>query len=421
MGAKQEDLAGDKITRNLISYIENGKTRLTRSTAEVIAENMIRLSEAQKNPIHISVDYLMETEMEQANRILEKLRNELEKYSETNEKRFIEVFQRAEEILAEWNLPERRAAIYEVVGDFYYQKQKYHESYIHYIKALEDYIRINHHRKTAWIYSLLGRVSIKLKNYQETINFNNYSMLILESHHMEAPEIMKRILFNNALAYWYLQLHDHCLEFLDKLTKTYDDFSREQYMDILLIKGNYFLDRNELNQAEKIYSDILKIAQENNYLEMMAITYYNFCEIYKKRGQEPKAIEYGLKALEIREKIDSKLLGDTLLVLGESYQFIGNYSQAEEYLLKALAAVRRRFDRRIQAEAYKLLFKNYIYTQNYKAIDNLINELYENVEIGVSAEVLGIYMEASRYYLSHDVEKAAKFLERGLEKLNTSC
>ncbi|KXG74435.1 helix-turn-helix domain-containing protein [Thermotalea metallivorans] len=67
LGAKQEDIAGDKITRNLISYIENGKTRLMRSTAEIIAENLIRLSEAQKNPIHISVDYLMETEMEQAN------------------------------------------------------------------------------------------------------------------------------------------------------------------------------------------------------------------------------------------------------------------------------------------------------------------------------------------------------------------
>lgn len=92
LGAKQEDLVGNKITRNLISYIENGKIRLTRNTAEIIAENIIRLSEKQKNPIHISVDYLMETEMEQANRILGKLRDELEKYSQSNENRFMEAF-----------------------------------------------------------------------------------------------------------------------------------------------------------------------------------------------------------------------------------------------------------------------------------------------------------------------------------------
>ncbi|KXG78935.1 helix-turn-helix domain-containing protein [Thermotalea metallivorans] len=371
LGAKQEDLAGDKITRNMISYIENGKTRLTKSTAEVIAENMIRLSEAQKNPIHISVDYLMETEMEQANRILEKLRNELEKYSETNEKRFIEGFQRAQEILAEWNLPERRAAIYEVAGDFYYQKQKYHESYIHYIKALEDYIRINHHRKTAWIYSLLGRVSIELKNYQETINFNNYSMLILESHHMEEPEIMKRILFNNALAYWYLQLHDHCLELLDKLTKTYDDFSTEQHLDILNMKANCYLDRNELRQAEKIYINILEVAQEDNNLEMIAIAYKNLCEIYEKKGEETKAIEYGYKALEIREKIDSEYLPGTLLILGRLHQSIQNHEKAQEYLSKTLKTAQKRFDANIQAEAYKLLLETYIHMKDYKEIESV--------------------------------------------------
>ncbi|KXG74434.1 tetratricopeptide repeat protein [Thermotalea metallivorans] len=200
----------------------------------------------------------------------------------------MEVFQRAEEILAEWNLPERRVAIYEVVGDFYYNKEKYHESYIHYIKALEDYIRINHHRKTAKIYSLLGKVSIKLKNYQETVNFNNYSMLILENNHMEEPKIMKKVLFNNALVHWYLGLYDASLEHLHKLTKAYDDFSTQQHLEILTMKENCYLDSNELNQAEKIYIDILKIAQENNYLEMMAIAYYSFCKIYKKKESRDK-------------------------------------------------------------------------------------------------------------------------------------
>ncbi|KXG74433.1 hypothetical protein [Thermotalea metallivorans] len=140
----------------------------------------------------------------------------------------------------------------------------------------------------------------------------------------------------------------------------------------------------------------------------------------KKRNQGTKAIEYGHKALEIREKIGSRLLASTLLILGQLYQSIGNYIQSKKYLLESLVAAQKRFDQRIQAEAYKLLFKNYIDTQNYKAMDNLMTELYENIEIGVSAEILGIYMEVSRYYLSNDIEKAEKILERGLEKLNTS-
>lgn len=314
--------------------------------------------------------------------------------------------------MAEWNLPERRAGIYEVVGDFYYKKHKYHESYIYYIKALEDYIRINHYRKTAWIYSLLGRVSIELKNYQEAINFNNYCTLILENHYIDDPLIMKRILFNNALAYKYLDLPDECLIYLDKLTRIYNDFNSYQYQDIWLLKGNCYLNKNDLEQAINAYKMALEAAKENNNLDMIAMVYGNMSRTFGKYFELDKSIEYNLKALEIMETTQSKFLADILLKLGKQYLTIQKYDHSEKYLLKALKIAQERNEASLMTETYSLLIGIYARTKNHDALDHLLKEFYRNQKLERSTNGLDIYIKAGFHYLDYDADKGKQIFDK---------
>ncbi|KXG75942.1 tetratricopeptide repeat protein [Thermotalea metallivorans] len=410
LGAKQGYITGNKFTRNLISYIENGKTRLVRDTAEIIAENLMRIAEEQKNPIYITADYLMENELQQANRILEKLFQRMKEYLQSNERLFMENFRRAEEILADWDIPDKKAVIYELMGDFYYDKEDFHDSYIYHIKSLENYIRINHHVKMASTYSKLGRACIEMKNYQDTINLNNHGMLVLESHHIEEPFIMKKLLFNNAAAYIESGLYDEAIAVLDKLTAKYSDFTDEQRMDILISKGNCCLGKEELRDARKLLEQVVEMAPKSKNLERKAMAYKNLSDVYEKKGDLEKAVEYNRKSLDIREVHGSRFLKTTLLDLGKRYYRTGNYEEAEKILLKTLEEVKGKNDRPLRAEAYRYLAKVYREAGKDKELDALVEEVIEN-----KREFKEVFFEAVYYYVDRDMDRSKELLRLGLE------
>ncbi|KXG75614.1 tetratricopeptide repeat protein [Thermotalea metallivorans] len=410
LGAKQEDITGNKITRNLISYVENGKTRLVRDTAEIIAENLMRIAEEQKNPIYITADYLMENELQQANRILEKLFHQMKEYLQSNERLFMESFRRAEEILADWDIYDKKAMIYELMGDFYYNKAQFHDSYIYHIKSLENYIRINHHVKMAWSYSKLGRACLDLKNYRDTINLHNHGILVLESHHIEEPAIMKRLLFNNSTAYVEMGRYDEAFEFLNRLTAKYNDFTDEQQMDIMIQKGNCYLGKGELHTARKLLEQVVEMAQRSKNLEREAMAYKNLSDVYEKKGDLEKAVEYNRKSLDIREVHGSRFLKTTLLDLGKRYYGIGNYEEAEKILLRALEEVKGERDLSLQAEAYRYLAKTYGGAGKDRELDALVKEV-----IGNKREFRDVLFEAAYYYAHKDMDRSKELLKLGLE------
>jgi len=69
LNIKQHEITGDKITRNLISAIENGKATLTSSVADIISNNINNISRERGLNISISSSYLLEDVHMQVNKI----------------------------------------------------------------------------------------------------------------------------------------------------------------------------------------------------------------------------------------------------------------------------------------------------------------------------------------------------------------
>ncbi|MBB6218634.1 tetratricopeptide (TPR) repeat protein [Anaerosolibacter carboniphilus] len=417
LGAKQEDITGNKITRNLISYVENGKTRLVRDTAQIVVENLLRIAEEQKNPIHLTVDYIMEREEEQADRILKKLAQQMQQYLSTKEKGFMETLNKAEEIIEEWNIPDRKAWIYELVGDFHYEKGDYNESYIYCIKSLESYIQTNFHIKVAEAYCKLGKTSIMLKKYQEAINLNRHCKVILESHGVHDATIIKKIFFNNALAYWNLKLYDPCLEMLEKLIAGYDDLTEKQLFDIYIIKGNCYLHMEEVVLGRQFYEKALEFAEKIGDEELEARAYLKLGETYEKQGDLKKAFECDDESLKRCEKIGSRNLKTTLLVMGKRNIRAHKYSEAKELLSRGIEEAKKRKDYPVLVEIYEQLLLVYTYLHQDEALDKLIHEMNQNQEIQSDNKLPQIYFTASYYFIDKNLEKSKQLLELGLQKI----
>ena len=61
----QKDVSGGKITRELISIIENDKSTLTPAVAEIIAENINKICRERNLDYTLSSEYLLEDVREQ--------------------------------------------------------------------------------------------------------------------------------------------------------------------------------------------------------------------------------------------------------------------------------------------------------------------------------------------------------------------
>ena len=417
LGLKQYEITGGKVTRNLISYIENGKTKLVKDTAEIIVYCMNKWAEEKKMSLNINVEYLMRDEITQSRIVLENHLKNLKKYINSQNGEFENELKEADYILKDWDIVDKKAEIYEIVGDYYHYREQFNESHINYLKSLESYIRISNHLKTALIYVKLGRCAIWCKNYEEAINLNNYASLILENENISDKWMEKRILFNNSLAYKKLGIYDKALLLLKRIeNKMGHSLSESQYLDILRLKANCYFENHNYSISEKIYKEIIDRATISNNVEFLALVYMNLSELYLVLKKEEKSIECINNSLKIRLNTNWEYLEEIYIELGKRYRDIYKYDLSEKYLLKALHESKKKNKFHLQIDIYKELLKSYIHWKKDSSIDELINSVKNiiNDEDSDLNEAKEIFFRSGYYYIEKDMNKSKDLIRFGL-------
>lgn len=422
LGVKQEDITGGKISRSLISYIENGKVKLTKPVAEVLSESFKEILDKKGLELDIDADYLMWDEIEQASFLLDKYLTRLEEVVNNISKDYIHEIEGIGKAIEKWDVPVKKSRIYELIGDFYYNIYQYSDSYIYYIKAYECYVRINNSHKTAKLISKVARCCICIESYMEAVNFNNYVLLILDRDNIEAPVLRKRCLFNNAIAYKKMGYYDRALEYLNTLEKLSRNVVYAEHVDISMLRGNCHIRMGELDKAEAIYKKLINTTKVKNDYERLSIAYINASLIYDKKGNIEKAIEYNKKALRIREQLNSKGLGDTLLLIAKRYMNLKEYDLSEKYLLRGLKEIDQNSELTLKISIYRELLKLYIFTNEnylvYKLIDEVIETYNQNqiVESKLIGETERFLLEGVSYLIERDSSKAKEVLNLIIRK-----
>ena len=395
LGLKQSEITGGKVTRNLISYIENGKTKLVRDTAEIIVSSMMGYAEQNGIPLEITAEYLMRSERNQANQLLNQYLVEL-KNSLDDDKSFNIILQKAEQIFRYWDIKDKKAEIYEITGDHLYGEEQFIKSNIYYIKALENYIKETNDFKIAEVYLKVGRNKIVLKDYQEGIYYNIHAKLILDENNIKDINLHNRILYNNALAYKNLDQYVECLESLENLEATSEYLNKSQHLDILLLKGNVYFRKKEYKMAEKIYEQIIDMSEEEQ-LDLKASAYFNMGEIYlKKYNKIENAMEYFHKCMHIELIIENYNLVDTYLNLGRCYRAMGDYENEALFLNKSLEAGKQWKNHISLVEVYKEILQFYIRNDKEEELDNLVEEIKGLID--KKEEMRDLLIRVSYYY-----------------------
>lgn len=424
LGLKQEDLTNGIISRSLISYIENGKVELTKETASIICDSIKQVLDQKNISFEVDVEYLTSNEKKQAEILIERHLNKLREIKNVKEDtNFTELIKKIEKILTKWELPEKRLVTYELIGDMYYDKSEFDESYIYYIKALENSVESSKFESYVKILSKLGRCCIRMRKYLNAIKFNDDALAILEINNIEDDVLYMRCLFNNALAYEYLGFYDKSLSCLERLKKLDGTFSSEQFIDILIVEGKCYCKKGDLKVAERAYQEALREANRNNmpFYKSMALT--NISALYQENDDIEMAIYYDKEALRIKEDINDERIGRTLLELGKKYITLKQYDLAEKYLLRGINEINLDKDLSTYIKINFELLNIYISTNEHYLISKIIKEIkniyisnYEKYNNQDLKYIESFLLKSISYLLEKDIPQSKELLNLVLER-----
>lgn len=423
MGLNQEDLTNGKITRNLISYIENRKSRLTPETAGIIAEAMN--NSGRNKGILVTTEFLLEDEVSQAERILGDIIEAMKSSMTKGDIIFAEELRRAEEILEEWDIPHRKIKIYELAGDWYFKKGQYHKSYLYNMRIFESLTPESDAYSRSEVIIRLARCAYWQENYQESIMLNNYAVgMIRDSSNEQYFNIYKRALFNKALAYRRLDEYDLCLAELVKLELKVDRLSLNERADISIVKAACYLHKKELAIAMEIYQELLRGPMEEYSIDRILNIYNNTSVIYIEMQEHEKALEYLYLCYEkITDQFEIRGLEVTskniLLDIAKTYIELDKYAVAEKHLLMLKKSSIKEHNLLVLVKTYGFLCRVYCKADNEEALINTVNEVVEllnsnKLSDGEKACIERLFFETSYYFAEKSPVYSKRLLKLGL-------
>lgn len=411
---RQEDITGGKISRNLISTIETNKTPLYENVAKIVSKNINKKVTEKGLDIYVSSEDIMNPYRMQAkekcDEYIQTLKNQLEtKQYQVND----EFIEEVEIFLNDWNLPEKKAQIFELLGDIYYYAGDRENEYTYYVRALDSYFTVpvfmNRHILVLKLMSLCNDT----RRYHETIRLSN---TLLSNLDMVPSKDLKTLFYNKALGLYGVNKYDECLD-TTKLTLNHLEKEDRIYLRRLkMLEGLCYSKLGELDRAIEVYKESLTLLEENH--DEICITYINIIEILIIKNDIQNIVKYKDRILELLDKVseESNYLTRIYYNLGEIFKFLQVNDLAEEYYFKAYENSIVKREKKNTEETLVSMFDFFYSTGNNKKIvslkylfKNMLSDILLGDEVSFLLKMIYVYLEEG------DIEEAKKLIKETLQ------
>ncbi len=344
IGLRQDQLTDERITRSLISMIENGKRRLNRKSAIIIAQ---KLNEYYKNlGQEITAQYLMESEEQQASNIidenLESIRPIINNRKEADQQHVYQLFEKMLELANEWNLRNKISEILLIRGKYSFDRKQYNLSMADYFNSLEFYLETKDDEKIALLYVRISRCYIKMDLFEQASFYADKAYTLTNEIKLNnGNEIRAKSLFNKITCFSKTNKFDLTLQEIEKF-KNLKYANDDLYDQVALIEADTLFSLKNYEKSKKIYERLLH--RENKIdLKILLKIYDNAAVLYNKIGEPGKAREILKKAVSLKSKVDEDQLGAFLFEIASSYYRINDLDGAINLLEEIMSIVDERY------------------------------------------------------------------------------
>lgn len=323
-----KDLAKDRITPGQISLVESGRSNPSMDLLEYLAQSL-----------DITVEYLMESEESQAEKICMYYEQIAESY--VLEKSFIQADKYIENALyyAEmYNLEYKKAKILYLRADIHKKKGELALAQQYFLSANVIFIKNNKFNEIVRTFLNLGVITLDLEAYHSATSYLKQAEKVYMDNNLGDDYLLGKIYFYLAKSYYEVNKVGRAMD--------YSFLAKEKF--------------EQINDKENYAKTLLSLSEE-----------------YNKSGDLTKAIEYSKRSLKIyRELNDFRTISNIENDLGE---FFYSFENIEESFKHYYLAKEMKIKNNDDSVIYTLIniCKNYLKLKNIESCKGVLDEIYE--------------------------------------------
>lgn len=400
-----KDLAGDRITPGQISLVESGRSNPSMDLLEYLA-----------NTLNTTVEYLMESEESQAEKISKYYEQVAESYIlsgdyVTGEKYIENALYYAEK----YNLEYRKAKNLFLRAKIHMMKEELVLAQQFFLSSNVIFIKNNNFDEIVHTFLNLGKITLNLRAYHSATSYLRQAEKAYIENNLGEDFILGEIYFMMAEAYFRTENIEKAIDysFLAKMKfeKIHD---RSKYAKTLLLLSEEYNKKGDLTNAIKYSKKTLEVYKELEYNNEVAEIENNLGKLfYEFENVEESFAHYEL-ARKIRTSNNDDKLIDTLFNICENHLKLKDISNAERLLLEIEELIGDNVNHRIQ---YNLTwYRIYIIRELLEeAEDLLLDTYYISKDEGKLKEAGQIAIMIGKFYIDNKKDyEAAKFLDEGV-------
>ncbi len=402
-----KDLAGDRITPGQISLVESGKSNPSMDLLEYLAE-----------ALNTSIEYLMESEESQAEKVCCYFENMAESYiigeSLNNAEQYIE---KALYYAEKYNLEYRKAKNLYLRGVVYMKKEETALAQQFFLSANVIFIKNNYHEETVNTFLNLGKITLDLKAYHSSCSYFQQAEKVYSDNDIGNDFLLGEIYYYIAYTYFKLENSDKAMDysFLAKEKfRQLDD--KKEYAKALLLLSEQYSKQGDLNNAIKYSKKTLDVYKEIEDGQLIAEIENNLGKLFYEFENLEESFIHLNKAKEIRIRNKDKKLVNTLINICENFIKLKDIEKAKLTLNEIIQAIDDGSDKAL-IQYYLLKYKVELLESNTKEAENtLLLALNFVVNMDYVKETAEISIIIGKFYLDCGKDKeAAEYLNEGVE------
>ncbi|WP_234122595.1 helix-turn-helix domain-containing protein [Clostridium hydrogenum] len=366
---RQDEISGQDITRNLISEIETNKANITKKTAEIIIKNLNEMAKKKHFKITETMEYLLESELEQANKVLDKHINELKTLIVCKDDSFVKELKETEEFLINWDIRDKKIIVYELAGDYFFNQNEMHKSVSYYERALELTNKISLSQSLLTLLRKLSAMYIYIGNYNESIKCCEFALERFDDMTKENTIVFRH---NNSLNYKKLNNYKKALDNIKKAEELLDKTDLEKVFNVLNNKAVCLYEMNLKEESLKVFNEILDLIKKND-MEKYVIISTNIINIYLDINLKDKAIENLNFVTDYLKNLnnDSLSIANIYFEIGKIYKKLNEENLSEDYCLKSLDLAEKQKNYVLSNNVLCDLIEMYAITNNVEKMNNV--------------------------------------------------
>jgi transcriptional regulator with XRE-family HTH domain len=402
-----KDLAGDRITPGQISLVESGKSNPSMDLLEYLA-----------SALNTSIEYLMESEETQAEKICAFFENMTEACILTED--LVSGEQYADKALyytEKYNLEYRKAKNLYLRGVIYMRRKEASLAQKTFLTANIIFIRLNSYEDIIFTFLKLGIITLGSKAYQLAYSYFKQAEKVFMDNEIGNDFLLGEIYYYIASTCNKMEDQNNAIKY-SKMSKekfTQLDEKKEYAASILDISREYS-EKGDINNALKYSKKTLSIFRDVYDSSYLAEIENNLGKLFYEFEDYEESFLHLNKSKELREKNKDSKLFETLINICENYIKKKDVQNARQTLEQIM-------DKSVQ-DNYKGRIEYYLLKYRIEVLDSNIKEAEETLKSalsfvsssGLKREEAEICMLLSKFYTDKGQEKEAfNYLSRGVE------